>query len=295
MKKFVAVFLALVLAFALAGVAFANPGQNPNQRPGGATSEAAPFTVVVTGGGNNLRIDIVDAQGNVIYTPRRAGNGSFGQTIDLGNVGLYGFSIDIRVQGNSLRASDATCLHLSTSRTVVSAPTCTTPGSFVYNCDICNAETDSGAIAAVGCCWGEWAVVTAASCLYDGLQRRVCYWYDIYGCAQTEVLPALGHDFGEWFEVTAPTCEEEGLERRDCLRGCCDYYETRSIPKLECDCVPYTPPTPPPCPGWGTTCGPVCGPCNPGAQGSHPQCHGRHHPSQVRNPNAFYGICGCVC
>lgn len=99
MKKVLAVLLTLVLVLALPAAALANPGQNPNRNPGSPEVTSGNYTVRVTGGGNNLRIDIL-RDGVVVYPAvPRAGNGTFSQTF----VTTSGHSIFIQVQGNSLR------------------------------------------------------------------------------------------------------------------------------------------------------------------------------------------------
>lgn len=98
MKKLIAFVLTLVMVLGVTAVAFANPGQNPNNRPGGAEMEFGDYTVRVTGGGNNLVIDIL-RDGAVVY-PRvpRAGNGTFSQVFTT----TSGHEIFINVRGNSL-------------------------------------------------------------------------------------------------------------------------------------------------------------------------------------------------
>lgn len=97
MKKFVTIILALVLAFALSVAAFANPGQNPNRNPGSPEVQVATITITATGGGNNLILRAINADGVVQIIPRQ-GNGTFTQTFEA-----FGYSGTIRVQGNSLR------------------------------------------------------------------------------------------------------------------------------------------------------------------------------------------------
>lgn len=89
----------IVLVFALAVPVFANPGQNPNRNPGSPEVTVGEYTVRVTGGGNNLVIDIL-RDGAVVYgRVSRAGNGTFSQTFTT----TSGNEIFIQVQGNSLR------------------------------------------------------------------------------------------------------------------------------------------------------------------------------------------------
>jgi len=264
MKK-LSILLAFVLAFALAMPVLANPGQNPNQNPGGPQLSAAPFTVVVRGGGNNLAIEVVDASGNIIYRPQRAGNGTFAQTIDLAKVGIEGFTIDIRVQGNSLIGAKATCTHVNTVRTATDA-TCTTDGSYVYNCVVCGDVTDAGTIPAVGCQWGAWNVETEATCNKEGYQSRLCTWSSVYGCYDSEVIPML---------------------------PCSDFCEGGCGACVNCgECGCFNPPTPP-C-GDGSKCGTVCPPCqSTHSTAAHENCMTTHHVHGA--PGGRWEFCGCTC
>lgn len=104
MKKTIITIAALIMVFALAIPVLANPGQNPNRNPGSPEMISGSYTVRVTGGGNNLVIDIL-RDGVVVY-PRvpRAGNGTFSQTFTT----TSGHVIFIQVQGNSLRNATVT-------------------------------------------------------------------------------------------------------------------------------------------------------------------------------------------
>jgi len=98
-KKFVSAVLVVAMVFAMAVPAFANPGQNPNQNPGGASQDHFDglITVTVTGGGNNLVIRAINNHtGEVVIVPR-AGNGTFSQTFIA-----FGLEVSIQVRGNSL-------------------------------------------------------------------------------------------------------------------------------------------------------------------------------------------------
>lgn len=97
MKKFVAVALVLVMTLGLTSLVFANPGQNPNRNPGAPEVQVATITITATGGGNNLVLRAINADGAVQIIPR-AGNGTFTQTF-----AAFGYTGTIRVQGNSLR------------------------------------------------------------------------------------------------------------------------------------------------------------------------------------------------
>lgn len=75
--------------------------------------------------------------------------------------------------------------------------------------------------------FGDWQVVSPATCTADGSRQRVCT-----RCAAVEVqmLPATGHKFGEWTTTKEPTCTETGTEKRICT--ICSKEETRVIAAL---------------------------------------------------------------
>jgi len=97
-KKFVAICLTLILVLSLPVVALADPGQNPNQNPGAPEMTVGDYTVRVTGGGSNLRIDIL-REGEIVYpSVQRYGQGTFTQSFTT----TSGKVLLIQVQGNSL-------------------------------------------------------------------------------------------------------------------------------------------------------------------------------------------------
>lgn len=83
---------------------------------------------------------------------------------------------------------------------------CTAEGSFdtVVYCTACNAELsrEKHATPAVGHSYGDWTIVTDATCTADGEQRRVCENCDQH---ESEAIPALGHD---WNGDTCDRCGE---------------------------------------------------------------------------------------
>ena len=72
--------------------------------------------------------------------------------------------------------------------------------------------------------FGQWTIVTEATCTENGLQERVCEC----GEKESEVVPAKGHTFGEWTVVTAPTCGTTGEKQKEC--DVCHHIETEVIP-----------------------------------------------------------------
>lgn len=86
--------------------------------------------------------------------------------------------------------------------------------------------------------WGEWTVITPATCTAEGERQRSCSCGEV----QTEPIPATGHSLGAWRVVKAPTATEPGMEERICVN--CDYRENRQIPPLTTEPTePATEPT----------------------------------------------------
>lgn len=63
--------------------------------------------------------------------------------------------------------------------------------------------------------YGEWTVVTEASCTAAGSRERVCEC----GEKETEEIPRLSHTYGEWEETLPIGIAGEGLRRRSCECG----------------------------------------------------------------------------
>lgn len=75
--------------------------------------------------------------------------------------------------------------------------------------------------------FGDWQVVSPATCTADGSRQRVC---TRCGAVEVQTLPAAGHKFGEWMTTKKPTCTETGTEKRTC--SVCSKEETRVIAAL---------------------------------------------------------------
>ena len=123
--------------------------------------------------------------------------------------------------------------------------------------------------------YGEWIIISNASCDVAGLKRRVC---SVCGTVERESIAALGHDYseewtidaeptctstgskshhcskctsmaditvidalghtlGEWVVRTLPTCTENGEEYRECTREGCEHEETSITSALGHDFV----------------------------------------------------------
>lgn len=75
--------------------------------------------------------------------------------------------------------------------------------------------------------FGDWQVVSPATCTAVGSRQRVC---TRCGAVEVQTLPAAGHKFGEWTTTKEPTCTETGTEKRTC--SVCSKEETRVIAAL---------------------------------------------------------------
>lgn len=80
--------------------------------------------------------------------------------------------------------------------------------------------------------WGDWEVVSAATCTAEGLRRRAEEGNP--SNVQEEAIPVdpSAHDWGTWEVVKAATASEEGLERRVCKRNA-GHVEERALAKTE--------------------------------------------------------------
>ncbi|MBQ2915032.1 MAG: leucine-rich repeat protein [Clostridia bacterium] len=105
--------------------------------------------------------------------------------------------------------------------TVVSNATCTDAGLKERICEC--GEKEKETIPATGVhLFNEWTVVTEPTCTQSGKQERTC----ACGRKETETVAATGHTFGEWTVVTEATCVQKGREERVCT---CGKKETRSV------------------------------------------------------------------
>ena len=107
---------------------------------------------------------------------------------------------------------------------VVTEPTCGQIGCTTYTCKNCGLEELKDIKPALEHVYGEWTVVTEATCTTDGEKVKVCA-----NCAEnavghklTEVIPATGHDM-KVKEVVAPTDDNGGYTVYEC--AVCGYTE----------------------------------------------------------------------
>ncbi len=105
---------------------------------------------------------------------------------------------------------------------VVSEATCTTEGVMARTCADCG-HTETKATSVTGHSFGEWEVISEATCTTDGVKARTCAGC---GCTETETIPATGHSFGEWEVVSEATCTTDGVKARTCAACGCTETET---------------------------------------------------------------------
>ena len=75
--------------------------------------------------------------------------------------------------------------------------------------------------------WGDWQVMTDATCSTGGLQMRQCL-----DCKGTEEqLIAAHHSWDDWYVAKQPTCKTDGQRIRRCLK--CSAQESEAIPASE--------------------------------------------------------------
>lgn len=76
---------------------------------------------------------------------------------------------------------------------LASMATCTDPAAYYLSCECGAAGTDTfSAGGALGHSWGEWEVVTPATCTESGVEGRACA---SCGATESREIAATGHDF----------------------------------------------------------------------------------------------------
>lgn len=76
---------------------------------------------------------------------------------------------------------------------LASMATCTDPATYYLSCECGVAGTDTfSAGSALGHSWGEWEVVTPATCTEPGVEGRACA---SCGATESREIAATGHDF----------------------------------------------------------------------------------------------------
>ena len=81
---------------------------------------------------------------------------------------------------------------------VVTAPTCTAQGYTTHTCSVCGDSRIDSYTPAAGHSYGQWEVVTEATCTEAGEKKRSCHCGDTL----TEVIPTKGHSWQTIDEAT---------------------------------------------------------------------------------------------
>lgn len=113
---------------------------------------------------------------------------------------------------------------------VITAATCSTEGKRIKVCSVCHDTVTE--IIPVDRTAHKWArsVVTRPTCTEKGYSTRICKL-----CGETETYgetEALGHEKSdEWVVTVEPTCTEEGVKVQYCVR-CGDKYDAMATEKI---------------------------------------------------------------
>ena len=98
--------------------------------------------------------------------------------------------------------------------TVVTAPTCQ-PGLETVTCSKCSKTIERELPAVESHSYGNWTVVTAATCGTEGTEEHVCTKCNI--AKETRSIPATGqHTPGSPVTTKAPTCSHKGTTETRC-------------------------------------------------------------------------------
>ena len=110
--------------------------------------------------------------------------------------------------------------------TIETAPTCTRGGSQILTCSICGYYYVE-ILDALGHEWSEWETESEATCVVDGVLKRVCATCEE---AETQAITAPGHVYEE--VVIPPTCTADGCTVHTCT-VCNDSYADNYVDALE--------------------------------------------------------------
>lgn len=135
-------------------------------------------------------------------------------------------------------------------------PYCDVAGTQYMKCKVCKKEV-SQPLEAKEHSWGEWSIISTATCTLDGKQTRSCA-----NCIAVDevVITALNHNYVIVDAGSLPTCTKEGSTARKACSNCgdvipgqtlsyaghkdadgdsycdvCDKYFTADVPE-GCDC-----------------------------------------------------------
>ncbi len=131
--------------------------------------------------------------------------------------------------------------HTLTAHNAVPA-TCTENGVEAYwECSVCRniyADEDCTVnidapvpVEATDHAWGEWEVVTPATCTAAMVEQRVCAHNAEHNETKT-TGEALGHNFDDGAVTKTATCAEEGVKTFTCTAEGCNHTKTEQIAKI---------------------------------------------------------------
>ena len=127
-------------------------------------------------------------------------------------------------------ASMGVCQHTNTEIIPGYDATCSSTGlTDGVKCSDCGEILQEQTETAMGRhSYGDWTVLTPATCGEAGLRSRAC---TVCGAEVQSPIGATGaHAYGQWKEVKAPTCAAEGEKERTC--SSCGNVNTEKIPAL---------------------------------------------------------------
>ena len=112
----------------------------------------------------------------------------------------------------------------------VVAPTCTSEGYTIYECNEVPGLTYKGDFTdKTPHTYDEGVVTKAATCTEDGEKTFTC---SRDGATKTEVIPAVGHKWDDGIVTTPATCEASGVKTYKCLNDGCTETKTEEIAAL---------------------------------------------------------------
>lgn len=148
------------------------------------------------------------------YSP--GGSYSIGGTTCDGSFNMLTFPCD-----NCMGVSPAITVYLNSidcnhkiSKNIIADATCCESGNIRYVCDNCGVFYDVD-IPALDHLMSDWFVESEATCLDDGISKRICL--NNCGYFETETINAIGHSYIPI--ITEPTCEKGGYTTYTCACG----------------------------------------------------------------------------
>lgn len=164
--------------------------------------------------------DFIDADGNAIFTFRAQQSGVKISSKE----GVAAPSVKVIVDDSHLHAFDQ---RIESEQYFISA-NCEEATYYYKSCrcgehgdDYFKTETINEHV------FGEWDVITPATCTEDGVKTRHCTLCE--DGVEEGVVPALTHEYTS--EVTAPTCTAAGYTTYTCIRGDHTYTDDETAAK----------------------------------------------------------------